>query len=183
MGGSYPSAEKQSVYSTAQADWATSSKAFRSYYIYILYIYMCVCVCVCVCVCYSSNWSHKIIDTSLVLMKMYIFICARVQRKTKLTFSNVKTETKTNAPVNVPKKETHHKSDDLNRINSREFTCLPLFALPVTHKEKTSVSHAGQFEKDWIRASWCSGRKFLSHLLPQKRPVREAKFNLKNYTG
>ena len=24
----------------------------------------------------------------------------------------------------------------LNRINSREFTCLPLFALLVTHKEK-----------------------------------------------
>ena len=33
----------------------------------------------------------KIIDTSLVLMKMYIFICARVQRKNKRTFSNVKT--------------------------------------------------------------------------------------------
>ena len=32
--------------------------------------------------------------------------------------------------------ETHHESDDLNRINSREFTCLPLFALLVTHKEK-----------------------------------------------
>ena len=34
------------------------------------------------------------------------------------------------------KKETHHESDDLNWINSREFTCLPLFALLVTHKEK-----------------------------------------------
>ena len=41
---------------------------------------------------------------------------------------------KTKALVNVPKKETHHESDDLNRINSREFTCL--FALLVTHKEK-----------------------------------------------
>ena len=34
-------------------------------------------------------------------------------------------------------KETHHESDDLNQINSREFTCLPLFALLVTHKEKS----------------------------------------------
>ena len=50
------------------------------------------------------------------------------------------------------KKETHHESDDLNRINSREFTCLPLFALLVIHKEKTSVSHARQFEKDRIRS-------------------------------
>ena len=33
-------------------------------------------------------------------------------------------------------KRKHHESDDLNRINSREFTCLPLFALLVTHKEK-----------------------------------------------
>ena len=65
----------------------------------------------------------KIKDTSLVLMKMYIFICARVQRQNKrtfsnYTFSNVKTETKINALVNVPKKETHHESDDLNRTNS-----------------------------------------------------------------
>ena len=43
---------------------------------------------------------------------------------------------KTNALINVPKKETHHESDDLNRISSREFSCLPLFALLVTHKEK-----------------------------------------------
>ena len=90
---------------------------------------------------------------------------------------------KTNALVNVPKRETHHESDDLNRINSREFVCLPRFALLVTHKEKTSVSHAGQFEKDRIRASRCSGRKLLPHLPPAKRPEREAKFNLKNYTG
>ena len=43
---------------------------------------------------------------------------------------------KTNALINVPKKETHHESDDWNQINSRESTCLPLFALLVTHKEK-----------------------------------------------
>ena len=37
----------------------------------------------------------KIKDTSLVLMKMYIFICARVQRKNQAyTFSNMKTKTK-----------------------------------------------------------------------------------------
>ena len=44
---------------------------------------------------------------------------------------------KTNALVNVPKKETHNESDDLNRINSsREFKYLPLFALLVTTKKK-----------------------------------------------
>ena len=54
-GGSYPSAEKQSVYSTAPADWVcvcvcvhllTHYLSIYGYiYIYI-YIYMCVCVCV-----------------------------------------------------------------------------------------------------------------------------------------
>ena len=36
----------------------------------------------------------KIKDMSLELIKMYIFIYARVQRKNKHTFPNVKTETK-----------------------------------------------------------------------------------------
>ena len=45
--GSYPSAEKQSVNSTAPADWAIYECV--CVYIYI-YIYMCVCLFVCVCV-------------------------------------------------------------------------------------------------------------------------------------
>ena len=49
---------------------------------------------------------------------------------------NKRNQTKINALVNVPKEETHHKSDDLNLINSREFMCLPLFALLVTQEEK-----------------------------------------------
>ena len=49
----------------------------------------------------------KIKDTSLVLMKMYIFICARVQRKNNHTFSNY----------------------TLSNLKT-------LFALLVTHKEK-----------------------------------------------
>ena len=90
----------------------------------------------------------KIKDTSLVLMKLYIFICARIQRKNKYTFSNVKT----------------------------------LFALLVTHKEKrqsripvnlkTPNSHQPMFRPEVPPApsTW-------------KRPVREAKFNLKYYTS
>ena len=47
-------------------------------------------------------------------------------------------------------------------------------------QKKKNVS---RFEKDQIRASRCSGRKFPPAPSTRKRPVREAKFNLKNYTG
>ena len=40
------------------------------------------------------------------------------------------------------------------------------FALLVTHKEKRQSHMPGNLKKDWIRASRCSGRKFLSHLPP-----------------
>ena len=53
-------------------------------------------------------------------MKLYIFICTRVQRKKQAyTFSNYTFSNwnKPNPLINVPKKETHHESDDLNRIN------------------------------------------------------------------
>ena len=50
-------------------------------------------------------------------MKMYIFICVRVQRKKKeyilqLYILQRENWKKTNALANVPKKETHHESDD-----------------------------------------------------------------------
>ena len=59
---------------------------------------------------------------SLILMKLYIFICTRIQRKQllyilQLYILQCENWNKTNALVNVPKKETHHESDDLNRIN------------------------------------------------------------------
>ena len=38
LGGSYPSVEVQSVYSTAPVDWAS------------VCVYVCMCVCVCVCI-------------------------------------------------------------------------------------------------------------------------------------
>ena len=81
------------------------------------------------------------------------------------------------------KKETYHESDDLNRINSRKFTCLPLFALLVTHKEK-NVSLA--YRSIWKRPN--SRQPVFRPEVPPapstwKRPVREAKFNLKYYTG
>ena len=52
-----------------------------------------------ICLFLQQQLGPKIKDTSLVLMKLYIFIRARVQRKNKYIFSdytffNVKTETK-----------------------------------------------------------------------------------------
>ena len=47
----------------------------------------------------------KIIDTNLVLMKMYIFICARVQRKKHAYILQRENWNKTNALVNIPKRK------------------------------------------------------------------------------
>ena len=87
-------------------------------------------------------------------MKLYIFICACVQRKNKYTFSNY---TFTNLKT--------------------------LFALLVTHKEK-NVSLA--YRSIWKRPNSCQP-VFKPEVPPApstwKQPVREAKFNLKYYTG
>ena len=53
------------------------------------------------------------------------------------TIFNVKTENKINALVNVPKEETHHESDNLNRI--KRIHVLTPFALLLTH-DKRNVS-------------------------------------------
>ena len=91
--------------------------------------------------CNSSNWGQKSktrvsywwrcisLFAHVFSVKTYIHIL-------QLYILQRENGNKTNALVNVPKEETHHESDDLNRTNSREFTCLPLFALLVTHKEK-----------------------------------------------
>ena len=50
------------------------------------------------------------------------------------------------------KKKTHHESDDLNRINQENPRAYH-FCLASDLQRKTSVSHAGQFEEDRIRAS------------------------------
>ena len=62
--GTYPSAEKQLVYSTAPADWA------RMYALNVcVYIYICKCVCVCVCVCiYIYIYIYIYIDTKYVYL-------------------------------------------------------------------------------------------------------------------
>ena len=134
---------------------------------------------------YSSNWGQKS-KTRVTYWWSWISLFAHVfsvkcTRSPTIQSStcrhsptyNLQRENwnKTNALVNVTKNETRHEIDDLNPINSREFTCLPLFALLVTHKEKTSVSHASQFEKDRIRASRCSGRKFLCTFHPEATGV------------
>ena len=53
------------------------------------------------------------------------------------------------------------KSNQFKRIH-----VLTSFCLASDPQRKTSVSHAGQFEKGRIRASRCSGLKILSHLTP-----------------
>ena len=65
----------------------------------------------------------KIKDTSLVLMKLYIFIWARVQRKNKYTFSNYTFSNYTFSNVKT------------------------LFALLVTHKEKRQSRMPVSFKK------------------------------------
>ena len=90
---------------------------------------------------------------------------------------------KINALVYVPKEETHHESDDLNRINLREFTCLPLFALLVTH-DKRNVSLACQ--SIWKKAEFApAGVQARSPSRTFYLEVTSAggKFQSKNYTG
>ena len=102
------------------------------------------------CRFYSSNWGQKSKTRvsswwSWISLFSHVFSvkCIRSPTIHSPTYRhsptyNLQRENwnKTNALVNVPKEETHQESDDLNRINSRELTCLPLFALLVTHKEK-----------------------------------------------
>ena len=83
----------------------------------------------------SSNWGQKS-KTRVSYWWRYISLFAHAFSLKCIHSPTWKLKKKTNALVNVPKKETHHESDDLNRISSREFTCLLLFALLVTHKEK-----------------------------------------------
>ena len=64
---------------------------------------------------------------------MYIFICTV---KTIIHSPTWKLKQNKCTHKCFKKKKTHHESDDLNRINSRKFTCLPLFALLRTQKEK-----------------------------------------------
>ena len=80
------------------------------------------------------------------------------------------------------KKETHHESDDLNRINSREFTCLPLFALLVTHKEKRQSRMPVNLKKtEFAPAGVHAGSSFRT-FHPEATGAR-GKVQLKNYTG
>ena len=102
----------------------------------------------------QQQLGSKIKDTSLVLMKLYIFICARVQRKkqaytfSNYTFSNIKT----------------------------------IFALLVTHKEKRQSRMLVHLKKTEFTPAGVQARSPPARSI-RKRPVREAKFNLKNYTG
>ena len=93
---------------------------------------------------YSSNWGQKSKTRvsywwSCISLFAHVF-SVKCLHNLQLYILQRGNWNKTNALVNIQKKkkkETHHESDDLNRINSsREFTCLPLFASLITHKEK-----------------------------------------------
>ena len=108
-------------------------------------------------------------------MKLYIFICARVQRKMR-TFSNYtifniqsstwklkqnKCTRKCSKRGNTPRK-WWFKSNQFKRIH-----VLTSFCLASDPRRKTSVSHTSRFEKDRIRTSRCSDGKFPPHLPPR----------------
>ena len=87
-------------------------------------------------------------------MKMYIFIRARVQRKKKTTSVRI-----------------------LQQYILQHENSLCLASDP---QRKTSVSHAGQFEKDGIRHQPVFRPEVPPAPSTWKRPVREAKFYLKS---
>ena len=66
------------------------------------------------------------------------------------------------------------KSNQFKRIHALNSICLAS-----DPQRKTPVSHTGQLEKDWIRARL----EVPPAQSTRKRLVREAKFNLKYYTG
>ena len=69
----------------------------------------------------------KIKDTSLELMKKYIFICTCVQHKASIHSPMWKLK-QNKCTQMFQKKETHHKSDDLNPTNQgnpRAYLFLP----------------------------------------------------------
>ena len=124
----------------------------------------------------------KIKDTSLAPMKMYIFIAHVFSVKTSLHSPTIQSPTIPSSTIHSPtwklkqNKCTHKCSKKGNTprkwwFKSNQFKrihVLTSFCLASDPQRKTSVLHAGQFEKDWIPASRCSGRKFFPHL-PQER--------------
>ena len=81
---------------------------------------------------------------------------------------------KTNALINVPKKETHHENDDLNRIN--------LFALLVTHKEKRQSRMPVNLKKtEFMPAGVQAGSS--SRTFHPEMTGAGGKVQSKNYTG
>ena len=129
--------------------------------------------------CHSSNWSQKS-KTRVSYWWRYISLFAHVFSVKTSVHSPTWKLKQNKCTHKCSKKETYHESDDLNRISSREFTCLPLFALLVTHKEKRQSRMPVNLKKtEFTSAGVQAGSS--SHT--RKRPVREAKFNLKNYTG
>ena len=135
----------------------------------------------------SSNWGQKS-KTRVSYWWRCISLFAHVfSVKTSIHSPTIHSETwklkQNKCTHKCSKKETHHESEDLNRISSREFTCLPLFALLVTHKEKNvSLACWSIWKRSNSRQPVFRPEVTLAPST-RKQPVREAKFNLKNYTG
>ena len=109
-------------------------------------------------------------------MKMYIYICTRVQRKASIHSSTWKLKQnkcthKCSKKGNTPRK-WRFKSNQ-----SRESTCLPFFALLVTHKEKRRSRMPVNLKKTEFAPAGFQAEVPLAPFT-RKRPVQEAKFNL-----
>ena len=127
---------------------------------------------------YSSKWGQKLkiwvsYWWSCISLFVHVFSvkCIRSPTIHSSTYKhsptyNLQCENwnKINALINVSKEETHHESDDFKSNQFKRIHVLTSFCLASDPQRKTLVSRAGQFEKDRIRASQCSGRNFLLHL-------------------
>ena len=113
----------------------------------------------------SSNWGQKS-KTRVSYWWSCISLFAHVFSVKTSTYSPTwklkrnKCTRKYSKKGNTPRK-WWFKSNQFKRIH-----VLTSFCLARDPQRKTSVLHAHQFEKDWIRASRCSGQKFLLHLSP-----------------
>ena len=138
----------------------------------------CTCLATKKCPFSKVNWKFIFLIRKAAIRKLtkYCFFCySKFCKVTKFLqyftllikrvfiLSAANGANKTNALINVPKKETARKwwfkSNNFKRIH-----VLTYFWRASDPQRKTSVSHTGQFEKEQIHTSRFSDWKFLLHL-------------------
>ena len=119
---------------------------------------------------YSSNWGQKSKTRvsywwSCISLFAHVFSVKCVRSPTihpsTWKLKQNKCTRKCSKRGNTPRKWWFKSNQFIKRIH-----VLTSFCLASDPQRKTLVSHASRFEKDRIRASRCSGRKFLPHLPP-----------------